>query len=154
MVIMTVTIGAYQAVYFENVAQAVEFCHALVSHIVPRRGSRQASDERAVVWFHVPPRSTSSTRDGCYLFASPGAITAAERAGLDAPVCGRVSRAALPPDAVLLFGDDAPPAPARSRLGARSGSTRTASAPPRVTPLPPDIRDVIRGPLSLGDRRA
>ena len=31
---MSVTIGAYQAVYFESVAQAVEYCHALVSHIV------------------------------------------------------------------------------------------------------------------------
>ena len=74
---MTVTIGAYQAVYFETVAQAVEYCHALVPHIVPKRGTAGARDERAVVWFHVPPRSHSSTREGCYLFASAGAIAAA-----------------------------------------------------------------------------
>jgi hypothetical protein len=131
----TIGIGAYQAVYFENVAQAVEYCHALVPHIVPRPGARGASEERAVVWFHVPARSQGSTREGCYLFASTGAIAAAERAGLDTPLCGRVSRAALPTDAVLLFGDDAPPTPARrgsTRRGPRIAgvaSLGTAPAP-------------------------
>src|SRR5689334_9772813 len=57
VVMMSVTIGAYQAVYFESVSQAVEYCHALVPHIVPRPGGRDAPDERAVVWFHVPERS-------------------------------------------------------------------------------------------------
>ena len=121
---MTVTIGAYQAVYFENVAQAVEYCNALVSHIVPRPGSRDTAGERAVVWFHVPKRSRNSSRDGCYLFASAGAIAAAERAGLDTPLCGRVPRAALPPDVVLIFGDDAPPTPPRDRDSRRASSTR------------------------------
>lgn len=115
----TIGIGAYQAVYFENVAQAVEFCRALLPHIVPRPGTRGVSEDRAVVWFHVPARSQGSTRDGCYLFASTGAVAAAERAGLDTPLCGRVSRAALPFDAVLLFGDDAPPTPARRGSGRR-----------------------------------
>ncbi|MFL5422413.1 MAG: hypothetical protein ACJ79Y_16745 [Myxococcales bacterium] len=133
VVMMSVTIGAYQAVYFENVAQAVEYCHALVPHIVPRPGS-DAIEDRAVVWFHVPERSRNSSRDGCYLFASTGAIAAAERAGLDTPLCGRVSRAALPPDAVLLFGDDAPPTPPRYRSGRRASAARRlvldgASAP-------------------------
>jgi hypothetical protein len=127
----TIGIGAYHAVYFDNVAQAVEFCHALVRHIVPRPGARGATEERAVVWFHVPPRSQGSTREGCYLFASTGAIAAAERAGLDTPLCGRVSRAALPTDAVLLFGDDVPPTPARGRPGRRG--------------------DVIANVMSLGD---
>ena len=117
-------IGAYQAVYFENVAQAVEYCHALVPHIVPRPGSRDTGDDRAVVWFHVPARSRTTSRDGCYLFASAGAIAAAERAGLDTPLCGRVSRAALPPDAVLLFGDDSPPTPPSSRNGRRASAAR------------------------------
>lgn len=121
---MNVTVGAYQAVYFENVAQAVEYCHALVPHIVPRPGSRDTTEERAVVWFHVPARSRNSSRDGCYLFASPGAIAAAERAGLDTPLCGRVPRAALPPDAVLLFGDDAPPTPPQYRSGRRASAAR------------------------------
>ena len=121
---MSLAIGAYQAVYFESVAQAVEYCHELVSHIVPRPGCRETTDERAVVWFHVPERSRSSSREGCYLFASAGAIAAAERAGLDTPLCGRVSRAALPPDAVLLFGDDAPPTPASYRNGRRASAAR------------------------------
>jgi hypothetical protein len=121
---MNVTIGAYQAVYFESVAQAVEYCHALVSHIVPRPGLRGTGEERAVVWFHVPERSRGSSRDGCYLFASAGAIAAAERAGLDTPLCGRVTRAALPPDAVLLFGDDAPPTPPRHQRGRRASARR------------------------------
>src|SRR5438045_1087408 len=76
VVMTTLMIGAYQAVYFESVAQAVEYCHALVPHIVPRRGPRETADDRAVVWFHVPARSRSSSRDGCYLFASAGAIAA------------------------------------------------------------------------------
>lgn len=137
---MTVTIGAYQAVYFENVAQAVEYCHSLVPHIVPKRGGHAASDEHAVVWFHVPSRSHSSTRDGCYLFASAGAIAAAERAGLDTPLCGRVSRAALPPDAVLLFGDDAPPAPARQQLGRHASSARRTGSLGGVTTPATDAR--------------
>src|SRR3982751_1645601 len=120
---MTVAIGAYQAMYFESVAHAVDYCQALVSHIVPRRGA-SASDSRVVVWFHVPARSQSSTREGCYLFASAGAIAAAERAGLDTPLCGRVSRAALPEDAVLLFGDDAPPMPAGKHTGRRRAGPR------------------------------
>lgn len=134
------TIGAYQAVYFENVAQAVEYCHALVSHIVPRPGARESLEERAIVWFHVPARSHRSTRDGCYLFASAGAIAAAERAGLDTPLCGRVSRAALPADAVLLFGDDAPPTPARQQIGGRSNGARRTSFPVGVAASPLDVR--------------
>ena len=121
---MSLTIGAYQAVYFESVAQAVEYCQALVPHIVPRAGVRGTADERAVVWFHVPERSRSSSRNGCYLFASAGAIAAAERAGLDTPLCGRVARASLPPDAVLLFGDDAPPTPPSSRANRRASAAR------------------------------
>ena len=111
----SVIIGAYQAVYFEEVAQAVEYCHALVPHIVPRPGATRAGEEPAVVWFHVPARGRSSTRQGCYLFATAAAIAAAARAGLDTPLSGRVTRAALPPDAVLLFGEDVPPTAPRSR---------------------------------------
>jgi len=122
---MTATIAAYQAVYFENVAQAIDFCEALVPHIVSRASSG-TDEERAVVWFHVPERSKHSTRNGCYLFLSAGAVAAVERAGLDAPLCGRIKRAALPPDAVLLFGEDIPPTPNRTmnrrRTDLRSGA--------------------------------
>ena len=140
MVTMSAMIGAYQAVYFEDVAQAVEYCHVLVAHIVPRGGSRRATDERAVVWFHVPARSRASTHHGCYLFASAGAIAAAERAGLDTPLSGRVMRAALPPDAVLLFGDDAPPpSPTHKRTAHSSTSAHRTAAPTSVFTRPADI---------------
>lgn len=125
------TIEVYQAMYFDDVASAVEYCQGLVPHIVPRAGDAPAQHERAVVWFHVPPRSVSSTRAGCYLFASAGAIAAAQRAGLDTPLCGRVARAALPPSAVLLFGEDAPPPVARTR-NARQASPQSASGYPRM----------------------
>ena len=137
---MSETIGAYQAVFFEDVAQAVEYCHALVPHIVPRPGSRRIADDQAVVWFHVPPRSRGSTRDGCYLFASAAAIAAAERAGLDTPLCGSVAREALPTDAVLLFGEDAPPAPAKRRHAAGPPGRRTAPISPLILPRPANVR--------------
>lgn len=139
MVTMSATIGAYQAVYFEDVAHAVEYCHALVAHIVPRRGSLRSEDERAVVWFHVPARSRASTHHGCYLFASAGAIAAAERAGLDTPSSGRVTRAALPADAVLLFGDDAPPPSPTRKRSAHASSSPRRSAPAPIFSRPADI---------------
>ena len=137
---MTLTVGVYQALYFDSVAQAVEYCHALVPHIVARPGSSATADERAVVWFHVPERSRNSTRDGCYLFASAGAIAAAERAGLDTPLCGRVTRAALPPEVVLLFGDDAPPTPSRHRSTHRSDGTRRSDSLGRIDVPSADAR--------------
>lgn len=132
----TSMIDGYHAVYFDDVASAVDYCQALVSHIVPRCGADQ--QERAVVWFHVPPRSTNNTHGGCYLFASAGALSAAQRAGLDTPLSGRVPRAALPPTAVLLFGEDVrPPAP-RSR-NARPLPPRGASSYPRAVSRPIDV---------------
>lgn len=139
MVTMSATIAAYQAVYFEDVAHAVEYCHALVAHIVPRRGALPADDNRAVVWFHVPARSRASTHHGCYLFASAGAIAAAERAGLDTPLSGRVMRAALPADAVLLFGDDAPPPPPARQRAPQSSNSARRSVPSSLSARPADI---------------
>lgn len=131
-------IDSYHAMYFDDIAGAVAYCQALVPHIVPRRGDPPPPNDRAVVWFHVPPRSTSSTHAGCYLFASTGAIAAAQRAGLDTPLCGRVVRAALPPNAVLLFGEDAPPPAPRAR-NARLASSRSASSYPRTASRPVDV---------------
>jgi hypothetical protein len=135
---MSATIGAYQAVYFEDVAHAVEYCHALVPHIVSRAGEARVDDEPAVVWFHVPARSRSSTHHGCYLFATGAAIAAAERAGLDTPLSGRVTRAALPADAVLLFGEDVPPTPAR-KASKQTGGARQPVPPSRPAPRSADI---------------
>lgn len=102
---MDATIGSYEAVYFDDVASAVDYCHTLVPFIVPRASAPHCDDARAVVWFHVPRRSTATTRDGCYLFLSAGALAAAHRAGLEIPVSGSVTRAMLPQECVLLFGD-------------------------------------------------
>jgi hypothetical protein len=137
---MTVTIPAYQAMYFENVAQAVDFCQALVPHLVSRTATAPLDEERAVVWFHVPPRSQQSTRDGCYLFASAGAVIAAEQAKLDAPLCGRISRAALPPDAVLLFGEDIPPTPNRRAVSRRPTNARLRVENGSAIPHSADLR--------------
>jgi hypothetical protein len=137
---MTATIARYHAMYFEDVAQAVDYCHALVPHIVSRSSGADVNGERAVVWFHVPRRSQGSTRDGCYLFASAGAIAAAERGGLDTPLCGRVTRAALPHDAVLLFGDDIPPTPPRTRSGRRPNGPRVVTETLSPASRPADVR--------------
>jgi hypothetical protein len=143
-------ICGYQAVYFEDIAHAVEYCHALVPHIVQRAGSARVDDEPAVVWFHVPTRSRKSTHHGCYLFASAAAIAAAERAGLDTPLSGRVTRAALPPDAVLLFGDDVPPPPARKGAGRPTGrKAAPVSSPAR---RPADVGGSVLRPLGDGLR--
>src|SRR5512146_1855374 len=75
-------ISAYHALYFDEVAAAVEFCDRLVSFVVPRAGGRPHAAGNPAVWFHVPPRSTRTTREGCYLFLSPGAVAAAEAAGI------------------------------------------------------------------------
>lgn len=105
-------IPTYQALYFDDVAAAVEYCDRLVSFVVPRVGGGEAGyrhgTPRPAVWFHVPPRSTRSTRDGCYLFLSAGAMMAAERAGIGpaGEVSGALSRSALPPGSVLVLGDD------------------------------------------------
>lgn len=135
---MNSMIEGYHALYFEDVASAVEYCQALVPHIVPRGGAPPSHLERAVVWFHVPPRSTGSTHGGCYLFASAGAIAAAHRAGLDTPLCGRVARAALPSTSVLLFGEDAPPPSPRARSARTSPARRTAGYP-RTVSRPVDV---------------
>lgn len=132
------TIEGYQAMYFDDVASAVEYCQALVPHIVRCRRAAQPHEERAVVWFHVPPRSTNTTHAGCYLFASTGAIAVARRAGLDTPLCGRVTRAALPPTSVLLFGEDAPPPTPRTR-STPSESARSAAGYPRTAARPVDV---------------
>jgi hypothetical protein len=131
-------IEGYHAMYFDDVASAVDYCQSLVAHIVPRPSASPAHQERAVVWFHVPPRSTNNTHSGCYLFASAGAIAAARRAGLDTPLCGRVARAALPATSVLLFGEDAPPPPTRNRNG-RAAPARSAASYPRIVSRPVDV---------------
>jgi hypothetical protein len=121
---MSSAIGTYHALYFEDIASAVDFCQALVPHIVPGPMRSTRDEDRAVVWFHVPRRSRCSTRDGCYLFLSAGALAAAGRAGLHAPLSGYIAGRALPGGCVLLFGEDLPERPPRSRADGRRASRR------------------------------
>jgi len=104
------TIGPYHGVFFANVADAVEFCHRLVPHIV--RQQREASEESgAAVWFHVPP-SDGQAR-GCWLYLSDGAVSAVECGVLPCAIARVIDRAQLPQSSVLIFGEDRldPPAP-------------------------------------------
>jgi hypothetical protein len=128
----------YHAVYFDDVASAVDYCQALVAHIIPHGGAQPLPEQRAIVWFHVPPRATSSTQAGCYLFVSAGALAAAQRVGLDTPLCGSIARAALPASAVLLFGEDAPDPAARARAQ-RHPAVRASTPYPRTAPRSADI---------------
>lgn len=102
------SISKYHAIFFEEIAAAVELCDRLVPCVSPRAGGAPHDAGRASVWLHVPPRSTQSTRSGCYLLLSPGAMTAAVRAGIVASgdASGELSRRALPARAVLVLGDD------------------------------------------------
>ena len=112
-------IDTYHALYFEDVASAVDYCQLLVGHIVPRAKAADVDEYRPIVWFHVPRRCTTSTRDGCYLFASPAAYFAATRAGLDTPMSGYITADAVPRESVLVFGDVVPERTSRRPLESR-----------------------------------
>lgn len=96
--------------YFANVADAVEFCHQLVPHIV--RQQREASEPSAsAVWFHVP--ASDGTAHGCWLYLSDSAVKAAGCGVLPCAIARVLDRAQLPQSSVLIFGEDRldPPAP-------------------------------------------
>jgi hypothetical protein len=104
------TIGTYHGVFFANVADAVEFCHHLVPHIV--RQQREATQTSAsAVWFHVPP--SDGTAHGCWLYLSDGAVRAAACGVIPCAIARVVDRGHLPQSSVLIFGEDRldPPAP-------------------------------------------
>jgi hypothetical protein len=112
-------IGAFHAVPFPNVGDAVDFCQRLVPHVVPRTGGLGENESRAVVWFHVPSRSQRSTQDGCLLFLSEGALRAAQLCGLGCTSRSVIARRFLPDSSVLVFGEDGPPpAPTRPAIAA------------------------------------
>ena len=129
-------IGAYHAVYFEDVGSAVEFCHDLVPYITPE-AAELSGDARPVVWFHVPKRSTDVSPAACYLLLSSGAVRIARISGLDVPVSGTIPRTALPLEAVLIFGEDTGqrhPQIVRRRA-ARAAAARVSSVPSGATDL-------------------
>jgi hypothetical protein len=151
-------IGAYHAVYFDDIGMAVEFCHSLVPYIAPKAAEALNGDAFPVVWFHVPRRSTSSTRGGCYLLLSTGAIALAQDAGLDAQVCGVIARASRPVEAVLVFGDDRVDRPVLTeprRRASAPASHALAPAPGSPAPAPhtPTVRSASRVPGLIGTPR-
>lgn len=104
------TIGSYHGVFFASVADAVEFCHQLVPHVV--RQQREASEKGAsAVWFHVPAGDGGAR--GGWLYLSDGAMKAVECGSLPCAIARVIDRSQLPQSSVLIFGDDRldPPAP-------------------------------------------
>ena len=118
------TIGSYHGVFFANVADAVEFCHQLVPHIV--RQQREGSEASgSAVWFHVPPSDGSA--HGCWLYLSDGAVKAVECGVLPCAIARVLARGPPPQSSVLIFGEDRldPPAPTvdvRRTRGSRTTS--------------------------------
>ena len=107
--------GRYYAVHFENVATAVDYCGAIVPHVVKRlrSGAKDGIDAPAI-WFHAIPR-TADGKSACDLLMTRGAILAALEGGMRTPAATPASRTALPPGAVLVLGEDLRQAPLRTR---------------------------------------
>jgi len=109
----------YYAIHFDDVSSAVDYCGALVPHLVSRLRTTQTDPgESPAIWFH--PRTDADGRSaGCDLLMTPSAILAAISGQLRAPRIDVASRTALPAGAVLVLGEDtrqAPAGPAGRRL--------------------------------------
>lgn len=120
--------GRYYALHFHDVSNAVNYCGALVPHLVKRlrAGDREGIGSPAI-WFHVPP-AVSNSCGGCDLLMTRGAILAAIEGALQAPLMGPTTRSTLPPGAVLVLGEDSRPspttAPARRQMTALHAPNR------------------------------
>jgi hypothetical protein len=106
--------GRYYAVHFDNIATAVDYCGAIVPHVVKRlrSGSVECADAPAI-WFHHS--RDAGTPVGCDLLMTRGAILAALEGGMRTPPVGPSSRTTLPAGAVLVLGEDPRQAPIRTR---------------------------------------
>jgi hypothetical protein len=114
--------GRYYAVHFEETLAAVDYCAAIVPHVVKRLRSGMADGMDApAIWFHTLPRSEAGP-GGCDLLMTRGAILAALEGGMRTPAASPASRLALPAGAVLVLGEDLSQAPARRR-GPRPADT-------------------------------
>ena len=107
--------GRYYAVHFDDVATAVDYCGAIVPHVVKRlrSGSSDGIDAPAI-WFHSLPREAAGPK-GCDLLMTRGAILAALEGGMRTPPASPSSRTTLPAGAVLVLGQDPRQAPLRTR---------------------------------------
>jgi hypothetical protein len=109
--------GRYYAVHFDNVATAVDYCGAMVPHVVKRlRSGCPETDgiDTPAIWFHHPPRDGHGV-PGCDLLMTRGAILAALEGGMRTPPVGPSLRTTLPAGAVLVLGEDMRQAPIRTR---------------------------------------
>jgi hypothetical protein len=113
--------GRYYAVHFENIATAVDYCGAMVPHVVRRlRSGNVDGVDAPAIWFHT--LRDPSSPSGCDLLMTRGAILAALEGGMRTPPVGPASRTTLPAGAVLVLGEDVRQAPVRTR-GPRPADT-------------------------------
>src|SRR3954466_9274436 len=112
--------GRYYAVHFENIATAVDYCGAIVPHVVKRLRTGSDGVDAPAIWFHT--LRDPSSPSGCDLLMTRGAILAALEGGMRTPPAGPSSRTTLPPGAVLVLGEDVRQAPLRTR-GPRPADT-------------------------------
>src|SRR4051812_5335142 len=100
--VMDLQNGRYYAVHFESVAVAVDYCGAIVPHVVKRlRSGRNDGVDAPAIWFHAHAAADSR---GCDLLMTRGAILAALEGGMRTPNVGPATRSALPAGAVLVLG--------------------------------------------------
>jgi hypothetical protein len=103
--------GRYYAIHFDDVSSAVNYCGALVPHVVARLRSGESDGiESPAIWFSVHNQQAESLK-GCDLLLTRGAVLAAIAGGLQTPLMSPVSRTGLPPGAVLVLGEDSRQAP-------------------------------------------
>ena len=95
----------YNSIHFDDVSGAVQYCGALVPHLVARLRSAGEPGERPAIWFRAC-RSATGESTGCDLLMTPSAILAAVSAQLRAPRIDSESRTTLPAEAVLVLGED------------------------------------------------
>jgi hypothetical protein len=101
----------YYPVHFDDVSAAVNYCGALVPHLVDRLRTRQSEPgESPAIWFHARTDDDGKSA-GCDLLMTPSAILAAVSGQLRAPRIDSASRTSLPAGAVLVLGEDARQAP-------------------------------------------
>jgi hypothetical protein len=104
--------GRYYAIHFDDVSSAVNYCGAMVPHLVTRlRTGERDGIESPAIWFHRDVEASP----GCDLILTRGAILAAMAGALQTPSMNPTSRTSLPAGAVLVLGEDSRQAPIATR---------------------------------------